>query len=105
MRPTRERFHPLNVSLTALPLHVSLAPLSVGSWQLMQMLDASLTTQQAIGATDKDTDDVIRLLAETPMWLLGITFVVSFVHMLVSNPMVVHGSITAYVWCSLTSWR
>jgi hypothetical protein len=33
-----------------------------GQWQLLQMLDRSLSTQQSLGATDKDTDDVIRLL-------------------------------------------
>jgi hypothetical protein len=76
-----------------------------GKWELLQLLDRSLTAQQELGATDKDTDDVIRLLAgvkpfacshvcesnnettyvfstETPLWLLGLTFVVSIIHLL-----------------------
>ena len=82
VRPTRERYHPLNVSFPSLPLRLRVVPMPIGQWQLMRMLDASITTQKSIGASDKDTDDVIRLLAETPLWLLGITFVVSFIHIL-----------------------
>lgn len=44
------------------------------------MLDASLNTQQALGASERDTDDVIRLFADTPAWLLLITLLVSTVH-------------------------
>lgn len=77
---------------------------NAGKWQLLQLLDRSLNTQKEFGATDKDTDDVIRLMAgeclplklfavtilptreshiaETPLWLLGVTFFVSIVHML-----------------------
>lgn len=82
VRPTRDRMHPLNATLTSLPLRVSLAQSAVGKWQLLSLLDDSVTKQQAMGATEKDTDDVIRMLAETPLWLLGLTFVISFVHLL-----------------------
>ena len=58
------------------PCRITLAPAAVGKWQLLTVLDNSLNTQQALGATEKDTDDVIRLMAETPLWLLGVTFVV-----------------------------
>jgi hypothetical protein len=82
VRPTRDHLAPLNGSLTELPLKVTLAPAAVGKWQLLSLLDASITTQHKMGATDKDTDDLIRMLAETPLLLLGITFVVSIVHLL-----------------------
>lgn len=82
VRPLRERYHALNSSSTLLPLHIRIAPVSIGTWQLMSTLDSSLTMQRNMGANDKDTDDVIRLVAETPMWLLGLTFFVSAVHLL-----------------------
>jgi hypothetical protein len=82
VRPLRERYHALNTSSLTLPLHIRIAPVSIGTWQLMSTLDSSLTMQRNMGANDKDTDDVIRLVAETPMWLLGLTFFVSAVHLL-----------------------
>jgi hypothetical protein len=83
VRPTRESFLPLNVTIAKpLPLRVSLAPVSIGTWQLLQVMDASLSAQQRMGATDKDTDEVVRLLSDTPLWLLGLTLVVSVVHLL-----------------------
>jgi hypothetical protein len=86
VRPLRERFVPLNGSVVglrdALPLKLRLAAVSAGTWRLMSVMDASLTQQRAMGATERDTDDVIRLLAETPLWLLGLTFIVSFIHLL-----------------------
>lgn len=82
VRPLRERYHPLNSTTSILPLHIRVAPVSIGTWQLMSTLDSSLTMQRNMGANDKDTDDVIRLVAETPMWLLGLTFFVSAVHLL-----------------------
>ena len=82
VRPLRERYQPLNATTSVLPLHVRFAPLSLGAWQLMRTLDASLSIQKEYGANDRDTDDVIRLVAETPLWLLGLTFVISAVHLL-----------------------
>lgn len=82
VRPTRERYHALNLTITSLPLRVSIAPLSHGSWQLLRVLDSAINTQKSMGASDADTDDVIRMFAETPIVLLAITLIVSCVHVL-----------------------
>jgi Cleft lip and palate transmembrane protein 1 (CLPTM1) len=83
VRPARESYHPLNHSIsTPIPLKVTFKPLSIGSWQLLQVMDNALTTQQSLGASDKDTDEVVRLLSDTPLWLLTLTFVVSVFHLL-----------------------
>jgi hypothetical protein len=82
VRPLRERYQPLNASARSLPLHVRFSAMSLGTLQLMRTLDASLSVQKDFGANDHDTDDVIRLVSETPLWLLGLTFVISAVHLL-----------------------
>jgi hypothetical protein len=48
----------------------------------MRTIDSSISVQHDFGANERDTDDVIRLVAETPMWLMGITFFVSAIHIL-----------------------
>lgn len=60
VRPLREKHVVLNASVSSLPLQIRLDAVSIGTWQLFSVLDQSLTTQQNLGATDKDTDDVIR---------------------------------------------
>ena len=102
VRPLRERFCALNASTRVLPLHVRFAPVSLGTWQLMRTLDASLSIQKDFGANDRDTDDVIRLVCDTPVWLLGLTFVISAVHLLFD--MLALKSDVAF-WSSSTSLR
>jgi len=74
--------HAVNYTVTRLPLHITVSPLSIGAWQLMHVLDGAVAQQQQWGATDNDTDDVVRMFAETPVWLLCLTLVVSMVHLL-----------------------
>lgn len=82
VRPTRERAVPLNATARALPLRLTFAHMSIGTWRLMHVMDSSIDTQHSMGATEKDTDDVIRMLSDTPAWLLSLTFAVSIVHLL-----------------------
>jgi Cleft lip and palate transmembrane protein 1 (CLPTM1) len=72
----------LNASLPFLPLSIKLDPISIGQWQLQHVLDNSISTQHELGAADKDTDEVLRLITETPLWLLGVTFIISTIHLL-----------------------
>lgn len=82
VRPTAERYQPLNRSATTLALRLTLAPISTGAWNMMSVMDASITTQHSLGATSKDTDDIVRLLNDTPSWMLVMLFAVTFVHLL-----------------------
>ena len=82
VRPTRDRLLPLNASSTHLALRLTLAPMAAGAWNLMAMMDGSITAQHSLGATARDTDDVIRLLNDTPSWLLVTIFGVTFLHLL-----------------------
>jgi hypothetical protein len=82
VRPTRERALPLNSTARALPLRLTLGHMGIGTWRLMRAMDQSIDKQHAIGATERDTDDIIRMLSDTPSWLLTLTFAVSFVHLL-----------------------
>ena len=82
VRPTRDRLLPLNASVSRLPLRLTLAPIAAGAWNLMSLMDASISTQHSMGASAKDTDDVIRLLNDTPSWLLVVIFGVTFLHTL-----------------------
>jgi hypothetical protein len=82
VRPVQDRYIPLNISVSHVPLRITLQTASFGTWHLLHVLDSSITTQQSMGATSKDTDDVIRLFSDTPLWLLGLTMIVSFIHLL-----------------------
>jgi hypothetical protein len=48
----------------------------------MSHLEHSLSQQSGLGFTDKDMDDVRRLIAETSVYLLGITMLASMLHLL-----------------------
>ena len=82
VRPTRDRLLPLNATSCRLALRLTLAPMAAGAWNLMTMMDASITQQHSLGATARDTDDVIRLLNDTPSWLLVVIFAATFLHLL-----------------------
>jgi hypothetical protein len=82
VRPTRDRLLPLNASAPWLPLRITLAAATAGTWNLMRVMDGSISTQHLMGATARDTDDVIRLLNDTPAWMLVLIFGVTFVHLL-----------------------
>ena len=47
----------------------------------MQHMEESISSQKAFGFTDKDTDDVRRLISDTSVYLLGITILASLLHL------------------------
>jgi hypothetical protein len=50
-------------------------------WQLQQQMELSWKQQESWGASsDRDTDEIKRMLTETDPWLLGLTMVVSVLH-------------------------
>ena len=56
--------------------------MSFKRWQLMSRLEGSLRQQKELGFGDSDIDDVRRLIADTELWLLGVTILASTLHLL-----------------------
>ena len=56
--------------------------MSLQRWLLMANMENSLAEQKNIGFNDKDIDDVRRLIADTSVYLLGITIFASLLHLL-----------------------
>lgn len=80
---TSDKYVSLNSSLDHLPLKISFSPLSFGRWQLIGRMEGTLRSQQEeYGFADKDVDDVRRLIADTPIWLLAVTILASALHLL-----------------------
>eukprot|EP01041_Mallomonas_annulata_P001211 gene1211-2358_t len=79
---TSDKYVPLNDTVTELPLRLSLGPMSLQRWLLMQHMELSLSSQSGLGFSDKDIDDVRRLISDTSVYLLGITFLASLLHLL-----------------------
>lgn len=79
---TSEKYIPLNGSVTALPLKISYAPMSLQRWLLMREMEESISSQASLGFSDKDIDDVRRLISDTSIYLLAITMFASLLHLL-----------------------
>lgn len=79
---TSEKYIAVNESVSSLPLKLTYGSLGLSRWLLMQELGASLQMQKdSFGFTDKDIDDVRRLVSETSVWLLTLTSLASVLHM------------------------
>lgn len=79
---TSDKYIPLNSSVHMLPLKVTYEPMSVQRWLLMKTMEQSLVSNKEMGFTDKDLDDIRRLISDTSLYLLGVTFLASVLHML-----------------------
>ena len=80
---TSDKYVPLNNSVRALPLRLSYSAMSLQRWLLMQHLEESLTMQkEMMQFSDKDMDDVRRLISDTPLSLLLVTIVASLLHLI-----------------------
>jgi hypothetical protein len=81
---TSEKYIPLNDSVHSLPLKLSYGSgMGLSRWLLMQELRESLQIQKdTFGFTDKDIDDVRRLVSETSLWFLSLTALASMLHLL-----------------------
>ena len=54
---------------------------SMWKWQLQAQMEQSWKQQESWGASsDRDTDELKRMLTDTDPWLLGLTMVVSILH-------------------------
>lgn len=79
---TSDKYIPLNASVSVLPLTVTMAPMSPQRWMMMEHMEESLKGQKELGFTEKDIDDVRRLIADTSVTLLAATMVASILHLL-----------------------
>mmetsp|Transcript_21508 Transcript_21508/g.28233 ORF Transcript_21508/g.28233 Transcript_21508/m.28233 type:complete len:633 (-) Transcript_21508:263-2161(-) len=80
---TSDRYIVLNETVEHLPLEISIAPMSVQRWLLMQNLEFGLRQQvEVFGFSETDVDDVRNLVSNTNIYLLGITIFASTLHLL-----------------------
>lgn len=80
---TSDKYVPLNETVRSLPLTLSFEPMSVQRWLLMDTMQKSLQmNKESLGFSDKDLDDVRRLISDTSVYLLGLTLLASVLHLL-----------------------
>jgi len=82
LRPTRDRLVFLNESLDGhlLPLQLDVEVAGASRVMFMDIMTQGVGQLEAMSAGEKETDDVVGLFTETPMWLLMLTFAISIAH-------------------------
>ncbi|KAJ1033047.1 hypothetical protein NDA16_000326 [Ustilago loliicola] len=76
----KEHMHPINSTLTTLPLHIHLYHQSWFKFQTLAALSDSFDKQA--GATGGEIDMIKTMLLETNPWFLALTIIVSVLHSL-----------------------
>lgn len=77
----KEHMHPINDSVTELPLHINLYHQSWFKFQILASMADSFDKQQG-GVTGGEVDMIKTMLLETNPWFLAITIIVSMLHSL-----------------------
>jgi hypothetical protein len=79
----KEHLIAINSTLTQLELTMSYTTIGLMRWQMQSQMERQWQQQADMGThRDQDTDEVKRMIAETNPFLLGVTGVVSMLHML-----------------------
>eukprot|EP01031_Cornospumella_fuschlensis_P030491 gene30491-36852_t len=78
---TSDKYVHLNSSVEQLPIKISIGPMSTQRWLVMGEIERGLAPQKAIGFSDRDLDDVRRLIADTSLPLLSATLLASMLHL------------------------
>ncbi|KAJ1480904.1 cleft lip and palate transmembrane protein 1-domain-containing protein, partial [Baffinella frigidus] len=73
---------PLNASTVLMPLAVSIEPLGKSRFEWMLKMEQSVQMHRDLGTPESEMEEVRRMFVETSSWLLIVTIVVSFVHLL-----------------------
>ncbi|XP_077249682.1 uncharacterized protein LOC143889390 isoform X2 [Tasmannia lanceolata] len=77
----RNKFIPLNDTVTELPLHLDVGPISMTKWQLFLQIDQSFQIHRSYGSMlEGETDELKRVFLEGNPYLLMITVAVSLLH-------------------------
>ena len=72
----------LNGTTTVVPLHLTFAPTSLWKFSLQNQMDATWSAQTEWGTHQEGESDMLKkLLLDSNPWLLGITALVSLLHM------------------------
>lgn len=91
---TSDKYVPLNSTIHALPLYLSMdtssakkdeenpKALTSSRWRLLSHLSQALESQKELGIEQTDIDDIRRLIAETNITLLTLTILASTLHLL-----------------------
>jgi len=80
---TRKDVLDLNTTNATLPLTINYSPIQLIKFQMQLQMELQWKQQEAMGVTAVgDTDEFKRILTDTNPYLLGITAVVSVLHML-----------------------
>lgn len=73
----------LNDTLSSLPLEISFSFVSLLKWKFQSQMEESWKRQQAIGTQKEgDAEEMKRMMLETNPVLLGVTFMVTLLHMI-----------------------
>ncbi|KAI7733783.1 hypothetical protein M8C21_023333 [Ambrosia artemisiifolia] len=71
----------LNDTVTELPLHLEVAPISMTKWQLFLQIDQSFQIHRSYGSMlEGEADELKRVFVEGNPYLLGVTMLVSLLH-------------------------
>lgn len=77
----RDKLIPINETVTELPLHLEVGPISMTKWQLFLQIDQSFQIHRSYGSmVDGEADELKRVFLEGNPYLLAITMVVSLLH-------------------------
>nr|AFK13845.1 cleft lip and palate transmembrane protein CLPTM1 [Beta vulgaris subsp. vulgaris] len=77
----RDKLIALNETVTELPLHLEVGPMSMTKWQLFLQIDESFQIHRSYGSMlEGEADELKRVFLEGNPYLLGITMMVSLLH-------------------------
>ncbi|KAF5198070.1 Cleft lip and palate transmembrane protein 1-like protein [Thalictrum thalictroides] len=77
----RNKLIQLNETVTELPLHLEVSPISMTKWQLFMQIDQSFQIHRSYGSMlEGEADELKRVFLEGNPYLLGITMIVSCLH-------------------------
>ncbi|KAK4353495.1 hypothetical protein RND71_029013 [Anisodus tanguticus] len=73
----------LNDTVTEVPLHLEVSPISMTKWQLFLQMDQSFQIHRSYGSMlEGESDELKRVFLEGNPYLLGVTMIVSVMHSL-----------------------
>uniref|UniRef100_A0A803KNK9 Cleft lip and palate associated transmembrane protein n=1 Tax=Chenopodium quinoa TaxID=63459 RepID=A0A803KNK9_CHEQI len=79
----KDKLIPINETVTELPLHLEVAPMSMTKWQLFLQIDESFQIHRSYGSMlEGEADELKRVFLEGNPYLLAITMTVSLFHSL-----------------------